>query len=162
MKKDGLSFLMIINKIKSSEAFNSINLPREYLDNLSANSPEDVLDVLARVVAVLLRKQYVPEDEIQNFVSQIKERHMSDLFEGFKGINVIEERRIGQDILLISQVCKKLVKGKDVYTIAAELELDDEIDKIKQIADIAAKYAGNYDADKIYDELSKLDAFVEN
>lgn len=165
-KKDGLSFLMIINKIKSSEAFNSINLPREYLDNLSANSPEDVLDVLARVVAVLLRKQYVPEDEIQNFVSQIKERHMSDLFEGFKGINVIEERRIGrnigEDITLIKLVCRKLAKGKDSYSIAAELELDDEIDKIKKIVDIAAKYAGNYDIDKIYDELSKLDTFVEN
>ncbi|WP_185750389.1 hypothetical protein [Butyrivibrio sp. AE3003] len=25
---------------------------------------------------------------------------MSDLFEGFKGINVIEERRIGQDTIL--------------------------------------------------------------
>ena len=49
-----------------------------------------------------------------------------------------------------------------IYTIAAELELDDEIDKIKKIVDIASKYAGDYDVDKIYDELSKLDAFVEN
>lgn len=161
-KKDGLSFLMIINKIKSSEAFNSINLPKEYLDNLSANSPEDVLDVLARVVAVLLRKQYVPEDEIQSFVSQIKERHMSDLFEGFKGINVMEERRIGHDILLIEMVCKKLAKGKDVYTIASELEKDDELDKIKKIANIASKYNGNYDVERICSELSKEDVFVEN
>ena len=87
---------------------------------------------------------------------------MSDLFEGFKGINVIEERRIGQDIGLIKLVCRKLSKGKDVYTIASELDADDEIEKIKHIADIAAKYAGDYDVDKIYDELSKLDAFVEN
>ena len=153
---------MIINKIKSSEALNSIELPKEYLDSLSANSPEDVLDVLARVVAVLLRKQYVPEDEIQSFVSQIKERHMSDLFEGFRGINVIEERRIGQNITVIKQVCKKLAKGKDVYTIASELEEDDEIEKIKQIVDIAQKYAPGYDTEKIYDEFSKLKMFVEN
>jgi hypothetical protein len=157
-KNDGLSFLMIINKIKSSEAFNSIDLPKEYLDSLSANSPEDVLDVLARVVAVLLRKQYVPEDEIQSFVSQIKERRMSDLFEGFKGINVIEERRIGQikgeDIRFIKQVCKKLAKGKDVLTIVSDLEADDEMEKIKRIVDIAQKYAPDYDIEKIYDEFS--------
>jgi hypothetical protein len=157
-KNDGLSFLMIINKIKSSEAFNSIDLPKEYLDSLSANSPEDVLDVLARVVAVLLRKQYVPEDEIQSFVSQIKERRMSDLFEGFKGINVIEERRIGQikgeDIRFIKQVCKKLAKGKDVLTIVSDLEADDEMEKIQRIVDIAQKYAPDYDIEKIYDEFS--------
>ena len=117
-----------------------------------------MLDVLARVVAVLLRKQYVPEDEIQSFVSQIKERRMSDLFEGFKWINVIEERRIGQikgeDIRFIKQVCKKLAKGKDVLTIVSDLEADDEMEKIQRIVDIAQKYAPDYDIEKIYDEFS--------
>ena len=87
---------------------------------------------------------------------------MSDLFEGFKGINVMEERRIGHDILLIEMVCKKLAKGKDVYTIASELEKDDELDKIKKIANIASKYNGNYDVERICSELSKEDVFVEN
>ncbi|WP_026666796.1 hypothetical protein [Butyrivibrio sp. AE2005] len=88
---------------------------------------------------------------------------MSDLFEGFKGINVIEEKRIGrkigEDIQLIKWMCKKITKGKDVYTIASELEADDEIDKIKKIVDVVMKHTDDYDAEKIYDELSKNNVF---
>ena len=37
--------------------------------------------------------------EIQGFVCQIKERHMSDLFANFRAtINVQEERRIGREV----------------------------------------------------------------
>ena len=79
---------------------------------------------------------------------------MSDLFEGFKGINVIEERRKGENLLFIKQVCKKFDKGKDAATIASELEEDDAIDKVQRIIDIANKYAPDYDIEKIYDEFS--------
>lgn len=154
-KNDGLSFLMIINKIKNSEEFSSIDLPREYLDNLSANTPEDVLDVLSRVVAVLLRKQHVPEDEVQIFVNQIKERQMSDLFEGFKGINVMEERKIGQnkgeETKLIKMVCKKLSLGQSVEQIALDLIEDEAI--VGEISSVAAKYAPDYDVEAIYMDL---------
>ena len=151
-KNDGLSFVMIINKIKEAASLNSIDLPKDYLDNLSANSPEDVLDVLAKVVAVLLRKQFVPENEIQDFVSQIKERHMSDLFEGFRGINVIEERKNGELIKLIKQVCRKLAKGKDIAVMVDELEADDA-SEIENIVRVARGFEPDYDIDAIYDEI---------
>ncbi|MBQ6589711.1 MAG: Rpn family recombination-promoting nuclease/putative transposase [Butyrivibrio sp.] len=161
-KNDGLSLLMILNKVRNSEEFNSLNLPREYVDNLSANAPEDVLDVLARVIAVLLRKHRVSEDEIQDFVSQIKERRMSDLFANFKAsFNVMEERKIGQDkgelLNQIRLICKKLSKGKDLETILDELEADDEIaeKEISEIVNVAQNYAPEYDEEKIYDELEK-------
>lgn len=166
-KNDGLSLLMILNKVRNTEEFNLLNLPREYIDNLSANAPEDVLDVLARVIAVLLRKHRVSENEIQDFVRQIKERRMSDLFANFKAsFNVMEERKNGELIKLIKQVCKKLSKGKNLSTIIDELDADDETAKkeIAEIIEVAQNYVPEYDEDKIFDalmELRKLDKTVE-
>ena len=169
-----LSLLMILNKIRNTDGFSSLNLPKDYLDNLSANAPQDVLDVLARVVAVLLRKHHVSEDEVQDFVSQIKERHMSDLFANFKAtVNVQEERRIGreqglgigEEIKLIKQVCGKIGLGQSIEQIATDLLEDEE--HIKRISQIASKHAPDYNADKIYEELYNFDQkqkseFVKN
>ncbi len=120
-----------------------------------------MLDVLARVVAVLLRKHHVSEGEVQEFVSQIKERHMSDLFANFKAtINVMEERKIGQgigeEIKLIKMIGSKLQKGWSPEQIAELFEED--LDYIKEISEVASKYAPSYDADKIYGELHNADS----
>lgn len=58
------------------------------------------------------------------------------------------EREEGADLKTISQVCKKLIKGKSVEEIADELE--EEVDYINKICDIAAKFAPDYDVNKIY------------
>ena len=134
------------------------------MDNLSVNSPEDVLDVLARVVAVLLRKHRVSEDEIQDFVSQIKERHMSDWFANFRAtVNVQEERKKGQEIgekvKLIKLVCGKIALGQNVDQIATDLLEDKE--HIQTIYDIALGYAPDYDVYKIYEDLSESKSLVE-
>ena len=52
---------------------------------------------------------------------------------------------------MISQVCKKMVKGKSPETIAEELEEDKET--IDRIYAVAGKYAPEYDVDKIYQEI---------
>ena len=157
-KNDGLSLLMILNKVRNTEEFNSLNLPKDYMDNLSANAPEDVLDVLARVIAVLLRKHHVSENEVQDFVSQIKERHMSDLFANFKAtVNVMEERRIGQEIKLINLVCKKLKQGWDIERTCQFFgELDEDAEQIRNIYQVARKFAPDYNADKIYEKIHNL------
>lgn len=59
-----------------------------------------------------------------------------------------EGREEGADLKTISQVCKKLIKGKSVEEIADELE--EEVDYINKICDIAAKFAPDYDVNKIY------------
>lgn len=59
-----------------------------------------------------------------------------------------EGREEGADLKTISQVCKKLIKGKSVGEIADELE--EEVDYINKICDIAAKFAPDYDVNKIY------------
>ena len=80
---------------------------------------------------------------------------MSDLFANFKGMNAMEERRIGrgqgEEIKLIKQICGKLGRGQSVEQIAFDL-IEDE-DHVKLIVDVAGKYSPDYDPDKIYDEL---------
>ena len=51
---------------------------------------------------------------------------------------------------IIMQVCKKLAKGKNAEQIADELEED--VEEIKEIYDIAAKYAPEYNPELIYSE----------
>ena len=58
--------------------------------------------------------------------------------------------REGSLLNYISLVCKKLTKGKSVNVIANELEEDEAT--IKDICDIAVKYAPDYDAEAICKE----------
>ncbi len=64
-----------------------------------------------------------------------------------------EGRSQGEILKLISQICRKLVKGKDIETIADELE--EEPEQIEEICRIAKIYAPDYDEDKIYEQLQK-------
>lgn len=156
-KRDGLSLVMLINRIRNAEEFKELNLPDDYLSSLLEKSPQDVLGVIARVTAVVLRKINVPEDEIQDMVDRIKERKHMALFDNFVGYDVQEERRRsraeGAENLLIRQVCSNLAKNRDVETIAEYLDESEE--EIRRIAEIASKYAPEYDADKICEELNK-------
>ena len=156
-RKNGLSLVMLINSIKNAEEFRSLELPEDYLDSLFKGSPENVLKVIANVIAVVLRKQNVPEDEIQGLVDQIKRREHMGLFDEWQGFDVQEERRIGRDmgeeIKLIKQVCSKITKGWDVSKIADLFEEDEA--HIQSICDTAANFAPDYDAEKIYAEMTK-------
>ena len=117
---------------------------------------------IGRMMATVLRKKNVPEDEIQDLVDKIERKDHVGLFEEFKGFDVQEERRkgeaIGAEKKLIKQVCKKLTKGFDSSTIADMLE-EDEI-HIQEICNIASEFTPNYDAEKIYEQLTKEKAPV--
>jgi len=53
---------------------------------------------------------------------------------------------------LIEQICKKLKKDKSINIIAEEVE--EPIEKVKGICDIAAGFAPDYDVEKIYEAMS--------
>ena len=58
-----------------------------------------------------------------------------------------EGREEGREAQLISQVCRKLRKGKNVEQIADELE-EDEV-RIKAIFDTAEAFFPDYDEEKV-------------
>lgn len=62
-------------------------------------------------------------------------------------------KKQGEQLGLITLICKKLVKGKDIATIA--LELESEYDEIASICEIAQDFAPEYDIDAIFEAYSK-------
>ena len=65
----------------------------------------------------------------------------------FKKDGIVE----GSSVHLIKLICKKLDKGKTIETIASEVEED--VETVKPICEVASKYAPNYDFEAIYYEL---------
>ncbi len=60
----------------------------------------------------------------------------------------------GADRTIIEQIGKKLSKGKTIPVIAAEVE--ESIEKVQEICDIAKDFAPDYDVDKIYKKYAEI------
>lgn len=111
-KNDELSLLMLINRMQSTEAFRELNLPENYLQNLSKNSTNELLDIITRVSAVMLRHLNLPEDEVVEFTEQVKERKMAVLFEHFKDVDIPAARKIAQEEGHAEGHAKGLAEGR--------------------------------------------------
>ena len=96
-KNDELSLLMLINRLQSTDAFRKLNLPENYLKNLSEQSTDEVLDIIAKVTASMLRHLNLPEEEVAEFTEQVKERKMGELFENFKDVDIPAVRKKAQE-----------------------------------------------------------------
>lgn len=112
-----------------------------------------MLSVIARVIAVVLRKQNIPEDAINDLVDQLKERKGMALFDNYVGFDVQEEWRKAEQKYLVNQVCKKLKRGLTPDAIAIETE--ESLDYIQEICEIACRSEMNCDVDKVFGELQK-------
>ena len=156
-KGDELSLIFLINKLRSSEEFRNLKeIPKEYFDNLEKTTPDYLLKLIGKIIAVLLYRMNVPRKEVEEFTDQITRREFDMLFDSFEAYDVQETRRIsreeGKQRKLIQQVCKKLEKNVAVSEIADMLEED--VETIQEISNVASKYAPEYDIDKIMEELS--------
>jgi hypothetical protein len=70
-------------------------------------------------------------------------------------IIAMEERETGSERRLVEQICKKLRKDKDIPQIADEVEEEEKL--VKKICDIAAVFAPDYDAEKVFKAVQKKD-----
>lgn len=111
-KNDELSLVMLINRLQSSSAFRQLDLPKEYIKNLSENSTDELLDIVARVTASMLRHLNLPEEEVAGFTEQVKERKMAVLFENFKDIDLPAARKKAQAEGLAEGLAEGRAKGK--------------------------------------------------
>ena len=64
-----------------------------------------------------------------------------------------EQAGVEKEIKLIEMVCRKLSKNKSVEQIADELE--ENIENIRSICEVARKFAPEYDKEKIYESIKK-------
>ena len=96
-KNDELSFVMLINRLQGTEEFRDMNLPEDYLKNLSERSNDELMAVIAKVISVMLRHLNVPEKEIEEFTGQVKEWKMGELFENFRDYDLPAARKKAQE-----------------------------------------------------------------
>lgn len=89
---------MVINRLQNSSEFRELNLPEDYLKDLSENSTDELLDIIAKVTATMLRHLDLPENDISDFTDQVKERNMAELFENFvDDIGLIPKLKIARE-----------------------------------------------------------------
>ena len=98
-KEDELSLIMMLNKLHGAGDFAALQdeVPPEYLEKVTARTPEYLLGIIGQIVEILLAKLSVPKDEARRFADQVKERNVGELFANFKGYDVQETRRIARE-----------------------------------------------------------------
>ncbi len=99
---------------------------------------------------------------LEAFLTKHREEAMMDLLtelysvERHERLVRKEARAEGEMIKLISQVCRKLSRGKEPEVIADELEEDLAV--IQPICETARRFGPGYDIEKIYEELANTKA----
>ena len=89
---------MLINKLRKSEDFKSLQgIPAEYFDELSDKTPEYLLELISKIIAVFLYRLNVPRKEVEQFTDQIKGGEFQMLFDSFEAYDVQETRRISRE-----------------------------------------------------------------
>ena len=96
-KKDELSLIMLINKLRNSADFKRLKeIPEEYFDELSEKTPQYLLELIGKIIAVFLYRLNVPRPEVERFTDQIKGGDFQMLFDSFEAYDVQETRRISR------------------------------------------------------------------
>ena len=86
--------LMLTNLHKMSDFARIENeVSPEYLQKVLKDAPEYLLTIVTQVTGALLGEINVPNEEIEKFSEQIKERHMGKLFADFEPYDVQATRK---------------------------------------------------------------------
>ena len=72
-------------------------LPEGYLEEIARESPESVLKLIGKILAVLLVRLNVPREEVEEFTDRIERREFGMLFEHFEAYDVQETRRVSRE-----------------------------------------------------------------
>ena len=94
-REDVLSVIMMVANLHQAADFVKIGseVSREYLQDVLEGAPEYLLGIVEQVVKALLLEINVPDAEIEEFSTQIKERRMGKLFSNFEPYDVQATRR---------------------------------------------------------------------
>jgi hypothetical protein len=74
-KKDELSVLMMVDRLRNAADYMKLGeeVGNAYLSEVTMDSPEYLLDIMAQIIEVFLTKLNLPQDEVDSFRDQIKE-----------------------------------------------------------------------------------------
>lgn len=121
-KGDEFSILMLINKLHEVADFRKLEeeVPTEYIKTVTENAPEYLLRLMAEVISGLLVKLNLSQEEVDDFVGQIRERKMGDWCSHFKGYDVpamrikIREEVREEDYKIFIETFKELNLAREI------------------------------------------------
>lgn len=121
---------------------------------------------MGSVFSAFLHTINVPAEEINDLTDHITRRQFHMMFDSFEAYDVQETRRVnreegervgrieGEQLYLIKQIIKKIIKNVSVSQIATDLL--EPLDTIQPIYDLAIKQAPDFNAEKILNQLTSL------
>lgn len=114
-KKDELSIIMMISKLQKAADFAAISreVSAEYLNEVTAGTPEYLLDIIAQIVEILLLKVNVPRKEAEAFAGQVKERPMGELFANFEAYDVQATRKKAREEGIVQGREEGILQGRE-------------------------------------------------
>lgn len=93
-KKDEISLVMIINKLQTVEDIENFRrLPAKEIDAILEDSPEQLVETIAKVLKAFLLKMNVPVPETERLADKVREKKMGELFADMDKIDIQAERR---------------------------------------------------------------------
>lgn len=140
-----LSLILLIDKIKSAKDFELLKeIPKEYVDKVIEDTPNELLKMVADIVKNFLEKVNVPSEEIENITEKIYERRFVEMFTMFEEYDVQATRKEAEEVGYKKGIQKGkqegIQEGIKIYRIEmAEklLKLGESSDKIKILLELS-------------------------
>ena len=93
-KRDGISLVMLINKLQTTEDIENFRrLPGREIEAILQNTPEHLVDIIAKVLQAFLLKMNVPVPETEKLTDKVREKKMGELFADMEKMDIQAERR---------------------------------------------------------------------
>jgi hypothetical protein len=89
---DALSLVMLIDRLENSSNIEILSkLPKDYVEQLGLQIPENLIKLLSKVITVLLSRIKVPKDEIEQITGLFEKKGYNTMFDKLVE-SVLEER----------------------------------------------------------------------
>lgn len=136
---DGISLLMMINKLQSSEdieSFRKLSLAR--IEEIASGIPEYQRNIIADVFLTALLKMNMPVQEALGMVGKVKEKKMAELFGDMEEMDIQAERA---KTAAARAEAKKAVQEAEERVQKAVQEAEERVQKTVQEAEERAQKA---------------------
>ena len=122
-----MALVMLINKIQNPEDWKRFTEEaREFVDTAYAEAPDEIKEVIIKVLWALLKKMNVPNEEARELMGEIGGQGMGILFENAEKMDIQAERRN-------TQIEKERADAQKERADAAERQLAELREKLARL-----------------------------
>ena len=128
-KGDEMSLIMLLNRIQSRMDLNQIGLWRENLGKVLERTPEHVVNLIVKQIAVLAGHLNLSVSQTEEIISSVKERDMPRMYEFFEDFDLpkAKEEMKAEHAAAMAKVATAMEKVKEeAEKVKAEAEVEQE------------------------------------